>query len=112
MKKILLILGILCSTSILAEDYVHLMTTHEKCSQWEERGRQIVTQLYEGVPIEAQYSLIERTGGGEDIVSLQKKQVKVIYDNVPKNFTIYSKINYAEHIAKLMYDQCTNLYEK
>ena len=112
MKSILFMVGVLCSMGSLANDYTHLMTTHEKCSQWGDRGRQIVTQLYEGAPIDAQYSLIEKTGGGEDIVSLQKNQVKVIYDNAPKDVDIYSKMHYSEHIAKLMYDQCIDMYKK
>lgn len=112
MKRILLVIGFLCSMDVFADDYVHLMTTHEKCTQWGERGKQIAAQFYAGDSIQNQYNIIDSTGGDTDTVTFQKKQIDVIYNSLPKTDNVYDQIMYASNIAKAMYDQCESLYEK
>lgn len=113
MKKIIFLAGIFFSPIIIAgDDYVHLMTTHEKCTQWGERGKQIAAQFYAGDSHQTQYKIIEQSGGDADIVSFQKKQVDVVYRSLPKTTNVYEQILYAEQIAKAMYEHCKTLYEK
>lgn len=109
----LFLAGIFCSSIAIADDgYVHLMTTHEKCTQWGERGKQIAAQFYAGDNRQDQYEIIEQTGGGADIVSFQKKQIDVVYNSLPKTANVYEQILYAEQIAKAMYEHCEALYGK
>ena len=111
MKRIILTIAmsILFSTAN-AEDYVHQMSTHEKCALWKVRGAQIVEQIFLGSSKQDQYEIIEQNTPDANLANIQKAQVDIAYKNVPQTDNPYEQIQYKNMFGAAMYDQCAELY--
>lgn len=112
MKGWLLPVIALYSGGVVAGDYVHLMTTEQKCHQWGERGKQIVHEFYRGVSREEMYRVIDSVTSEKEIADIQKTEVDAIYNNLPQTDNGYEQVMYAAHIEKAAYEQCQDLYNK
>lgn len=110
MKRLSWVLMVLISPSLSANNHIDQMTIKEKCSIWEQRGRELVHQYFDGVSKSQQYSVIESGDGDNEIKEVQKMQVDLVYNNYPKAENPYERIQLANINAKGMYDFCIDLY--